>query len=126
MSQPIQQQPYAQPQPPSKPPIVRLPTWVNVVLILILLASCGAANDSDPYVSSEQIADEVVSRLQSRSGAGSPDGLASSAEVEDLCRLVGAVAAKEKVPLTVMSQDQLTRCHEVAQEAATQAPTTTP
>lgn len=125
MSQPMQQ-PYHVPQQPPQQSVVRLPTWVNVVLILILLASCGAANDSDPYVNSGQIADQVVTRLQSQVGVGSPDGLASSAEVEDLCRLLGAVAAKEKVPLTVMSQGQQTRCHEVAQEAATPPPTTTP
>ncbi len=37
--------------PPGQPssPIVRLKTWVNVVLVLILLASCsGASNVSDP------------------------------------------------------------------------------
>src|SRR5689334_2366037 len=46
---------------------------------------------------------------------------ADAAEVEDLCRLLGAVAGKQKVPLTVMSSEQMTRCHEVAQEAATSA-----
>ena len=122
MSQPIQQ-PV---QPPPRPPVVQLPTWVNVVLVLILLASCGAANDSDPYVDTGGIANQVVNDLQSQSGWGTPAGPASSAEVEDLCRLLGAVAAKEKVPLTVMDQDELTRCHEVAQEAATPTPTTTP
>lgn len=122
MSQPIEPPVPA----PSRPPVVRLPLWVNVVLVLILLLSCGAANDDDPYVDSGGIANEVVDTLQSQSGGGAPAGPASSAEVEDLCRLLGAVAAKQKVPLTVMDQDRLTRCHEVALEAATAGPTPTP
>ena len=116
MSQPIQQ-PYQVPQQPPQQPVVRLPTWVNVVLVLILLASCSAANDDGPYIDNQMIANQVVADLESRNGDGL-DVPASSAEVADLCRLLGALAAKEKVPLTVMDQDQLTRCHEVAQEAA--------
>ena len=58
---------------PAKPPIVRLKTWVNVVLVLILLASCsGASNVSDLVV---------------QTGDGS--GVASQDEVTDLCRLLG-------------------------------------
>jgi len=113
MSQPIQQ-PV---QPPTRP-VVQLPTWVKVVLVLILLVSCGGASDRDD-VSESQIADNVVQQLQQDSGSGMSAGPASAAEVEDLCRLVGAVAAKQKVPLTVMDQNEVTRCHEVAQEAAT-------
>jgi hypothetical protein len=121
MSQPSQQPAQPPVQPTSKPPIVRLPTWVNVVLVLILFASCSAANDDGPYVDGGSVANEVVNRLQSQDGSG-PGGPASAAEVEDLCRLLGAVAAKQKVPLTVMNPDQLTRCREVAQEAATAPP----
>ena len=113
-------QPAHQPsQPSSKPPVVQLPTWVNVVLVLTLIASCGAANDDSPSVDSGRIANQVVDQLQSQGGWGAPDGPASTAEVEDLCRLLGALAAKEGVPLTMMSQDERTRCREVAQEAAT-------
>jgi hypothetical protein len=36
-----QHPPAAAPAPSGKPPIVRLPQWVNVVLVLILLASWG-------------------------------------------------------------------------------------
>jgi hypothetical protein len=114
MSQPIQPA-----QPPSQPPVVRLSTWVNVVLVLILLMSCGAANDNDQGLDAGGIATEVVNQLESRSSSNALDGAVSAAEVEDLCRLLGAVAAKQKVPLTVMNQEQLTRCREVAQEAAT-------
>jgi len=113
MSQPIQQ-----PVQPPRRPVVQLPTWVNVVLVLILLASCGGASDRDD-VNESQIADSVVNRLQQDTGSGMSTGPASAAEIEDLCRLLGAVAAKQKVPLTVMDQTELTRCHEVAQEAAT-------
>ena len=119
MSQPFHV--AAQPEPP-KPPVVRLPTWVNVVLVLILLASCGAnSNDTSSDPNESQIANGVVNQLQSQNGWGTPSGPASSAEVEDMCRLLGAVAAKQGVPLTVMDADELTRCHEVAQEGATAA-----
>ena len=119
MSQPFHV--AAQPDPP-KPPIVRLPTWVNVVLVLILLVSCGANNDDNrSYPDESQIANGVVTQLQAQNGWGTPSGPASSAEVEDMCRLLGAVAAKQGVPLTVMNAEESTRCHEVAQEASTGA-----
>lgn len=117
------QQPYQQPgQPAGKPPLVRLSTWVNVILVLILFASC--AQNGNTVVSSpdeSQIATEVVNQLQNDSGFGSGSVAPGSTEVEDLCRLLGAVAAKQGVPLTVMSSGEMTRCHEVAQEAATKA-----
>jgi hypothetical protein len=109
MSQPFHVAP--QPEPP-KPPIVRLPTWVNVVLVLILLSSCGADR-----LSAGSVADEVVQRVGT-TGDLSTSGLASQDDVIDLCRLLGAVAAKQGVPLTVMNAEVQTRCHEVAQEAA--------
>jgi len=106
------QYPPTQPSPSSgRPPIVRLPQWVNVVLVLILLASCGAASDrSGGGPSSTDIADQVTSQLQDRT-ADAP----STEEVDDLCRLLGAVAVKQGVDLDkVMSHDVLTRCHELA------------
>ena len=113
MSQPFQV--AEQPDPP-KPPIVRLQTWANVVLVLILLASCGADR-----ISAGSVADEVVQRLgTSGSGDVSTSGLASQDDVVDMCRLLGAVAAREDIsPSGVMSADSLTQCHEAAQEAAT-------
>jgi hypothetical protein len=111
------QPPYQQPnQPSGKPPLVRLPTWVNVVLILILLASCGGDR-----LSAGSVADEVVQRLgTSGNGDLSTSGLASQDDVIDMCRLLGAVAAREKIsPPEVMSPDTMTQCHQVAQEAAT-------
>jgi hypothetical protein len=111
------QQPYQQPgQPTGKPPLVRLSTWVNVVLILILFVSCGADR-----LSAGSVADEVVQRLGTNSqGDSSSFGVASQDDVLDLCRLLGAVAARENIsPTGVMSAESMTRCHEVAQEAAT-------
>jgi hypothetical protein len=95
-------------QPSGKPPLVRLSTWVNVVLVLILFVSCAGGDT----------ADEVVNRLQNDTTSGGTGGMATSSEVEDLCRLMGALAAKQGVPLTVMDTQETTRCHEVAQEAA--------
>ena len=98
-------------QPSGQPPLVRLSTWVNVVLVLILFASCAGADNRD----------QVASWVQNDGTSSSTGGAASSAEVEDLCRMLGAVAAAQGVPLTVLSSDQQTRCHEVAQEAATRS-----
>jgi hypothetical protein len=60
---------------PDRPPgpIMRLPTWVNVVLVLILFASCSAANDSDSFSGDAATKDDV----------------------RDACRLLGAVAEKQ-------------------------------
>jgi hypothetical protein len=89
--------PSAAPDPPHSP-IVRLKTWVNVVLVLILLASCsGASNVSD-----------IVSQTSGSS-------LASQDEVTDMCRLLGAVATKQGVDLdTVFAGSPTTQCQDAA------------
>ena len=120
MSQPF----HVAPQPePRKQSTVRLQTCVKVVLVLILLASCGADR-----LSAGSVADEVVQRLgTSGSGDASYAGVASQEDVVDLCRLLGAVAAREKIsPAGVMSPGSLTQCHEAAQEAATSQGTARP
>ncbi len=94
----------AAPGPP-KSPIVRLKTWVNVVLVLILLASCsGASNVSDLVV---------------QTGDGSD--VASQAEVTDMCRLLGAMAAKQDIDLdTVFAGSTSTsQCQDAARGTAT-------
>ena len=113
MSQPFHIAP--QPDPP-KQSAVRLQTWVNVVLVLILLASCGADR-----LSAGSVADEVVGRLgTSGSGDSSYADVASREDVLDMCRLLGALAARDKInPTGVMSPEGMTQCHEVAQAAAT-------
>lgn len=94
-----------------KPPVVRLPQWASVVLVLILLGTCGAAGDRSP--SADEIASQV-SAVQDGGGAGP-----SAEEVEDLCRLVGAIAVRQGVSVDgVMSKDVLTRCHELARNPA--------
>lgn len=96
--------PAAAPGPPTSP-IVRLKTWVNVVLVLILLASCSAASN--------------VSDLVVETGDGS--SVASQDEVTDLCRLLGAVAAKQDIDLDAVfaGSTSITQC----QGAARQTPT---
>ncbi len=72
---------------PDRPPgpIVRLPTWVNIVLLLTLLASCGGANASRSYDS------QSVPSQNYDSNAATKD------DVRDLCRLLGAVAEKQGI-----------------------------
>ncbi len=95
------------PSGPSGPPLVRLQTWVNIVLIITLLASCGAAGR----------AGDVVSGV-----VGGGDA-ASSAQVDDMCRLLGAVAQKQGIDLdTVLPNgpgEPSSSCGDVAREPAT-------
>ena len=77
----------------AQPPTVRLPTWVNVVLVLILFASCAGANNSERRSSdSGEVADEVVQRL---GGDGTPGGLATRDDIRQMCHLLAQVAAKQ-------------------------------
>ena len=98
----------ASPIPPSRPPIVRLPMWVNIVLVLILLASCSAAGNAGDAV------DSLVG------GTGSENAV-TDADVRDMCRLLGAVAAAQAVDLdtTFAGGDADTVCETAAREATT-------
>ena len=98
----------AQTIPASRPPIVRLPTWVNVVLVLTLLASCSAAGT----------AGDAVDRLVG--GAGS-ENLATDADVRDMCRLLGSVAAAHAIDLdaTFAGGDADGTCETAVREVAT-------
>ena len=95
-----------------------LPTWVNVVLVLILLVSCGAANDTSPTPpDAGEIASQVAQQLQ---GDGTGVAPASGEDVQDLCRLMGAVlrSHKQKVDDAV-GADSVSQCAEAARQAAT-------
>lgn len=96
---------------------VTLPTWVNVVLVLTLFVSCGANRDTSSYPSTDSIANEVVNRLQNSDGTS---GSASTAEVQDMCQLLGALldAQKQKVD-DVIGKDASTQCAEAARQGAT-------
>lgn len=113
-----QQQPVRiGPAPDPRRPVT-LPTWVNVVLVLILLVSCGAANNtSPPPPSSSEVADQVVQQLQNGDGSGAVP--ASGSDVQDLCRLLGAVldGQKQKVD-AVIGADASTQCAEAARQGA--------
>jgi len=116
--------------PPSDPPPVpvsprggrgpvTLPTWVNVVLVLTLLVSCGANRDTPSSPSSSEVANEVVNRLQDNADA-SGGGPVLGTDVQDLCRLLGAVldGQKQKVD-DVIGKDVTTQCAEAARQGAT-------
>jgi hypothetical protein len=73
-------------------PIVRLPTWVNIVLVLILFASCGAADETRR--------------------AFTDDG-ATRDDVRHMCRLLGAVAQKHGMdPTALLNDGAATACRE--------------
>ena len=112
-------QPQATPVRPAPDPRrpVTLPTWVNVVLVLILLVSCGAANDSTPTPpDAGEVASQVVQQLQSDGTGIAP---ASGEDVQDLCRLMGAVLVGQKQKVdAVVGADSTTACAEAAREGA--------
>ena len=97
----------AAPAAGGRAPIVRLPTWVNVVLVLTLLASCSAAGR----------AGDAVDRMM---GGVEPGSAATEAEVREMCRLLGAVAAKQGIDLdaTFAGADAETLCEAAARETA--------
>jgi hypothetical protein len=83
---------------PDRPPgpIVRLPTWVNVVLVLILLASCGGAGAASSFESDA----------------------ATKEDVRDICRLLGAVAEKQAIDVDAVfeSSGGWSECRGVLQQ----------
>jgi hypothetical protein len=104
--------PAAAPGPPTSP-IVRLKTWVNVVLVLSLLASCSAASNLSDLAN--QTGGDVVTQTSDGSQVASQD------EVADLCRLLGAVAAKQDIDLDAVFQGSsaATQCQDAARDTST-------
>lgn len=93
-STPMTERVFGPDRPPG--PIVRLPTWVNVVLVLILLASCGGAGAASSFESDA----------------------ATKEDVRDMCRLLGALAQKQGVdPYAVVeTSGGWTACREGLQQ----------
>lgn len=119
--------PTGPPGPPSEPPSVpvtvggnrrpvTLPTWVNVVLILTLFVSCGANRDTSSYPQTDDIANQVVSRLQNGDGSGVAP--ASGADVKDLCTMLGAVLDAQKKKVDDVIPGAASQCADAARQAA--------
>lgn len=105
MSEPISVAQAANPHGGGRPTIARLPTWVNVVLVLTLLASCSAAGRAGDAV------DQMV--------GGADGNAATEAEVREMCRLLGAVAVKQGIDLEATLADGAdTVCEAAARETA--------
>jgi hypothetical protein len=83
--------------------------------VLTLFASCGAASKA------EDAANQATQAANGVNTGPVSQSVASSAEVEAMCRLLGAVAAKQGInPDAVFPADAgTTTCQTVAQEAAT-------
>ncbi len=89
---------------PAKAPVVRLQTWVTIVLLFTLLASCSAASRAGDAATS-------IGGI-----SGSEQG-ASAQDVRDLCALIGAVAAAQGVDLdAIATADTDTSCAQAARE----------
>lgn len=118
-NQPLPATPPPAGPPTGPPPVVRLPTWVNVVLILILLASCGGASNDFTGPSSDEIADTVVERLSGQEATGQVDGL-TNGDTLDACRLLGAVldGQNRKVGDVFDPTDNPSQCQQAAEVGA--------
>ncbi|MCE1178430.1 MAG: hypothetical protein LWW86_05290 [Micrococcales bacterium] len=68
-------------------PEVKLPTWVNVVLILILLASCGSAGDSAVQINNNT--DESLKQVCTVLGAVAKKQGLTAAELQDAMNATG-------------------------------------
>jgi len=103
-----------------RPPVVRLPGWVNVVLVLILLASCSATGrGSSQHVDTSGIADEVVQQLQGDASADAPGAIATREDVRQLCRLLARVAAKQGVDAAAVNEAEApSACQDGVADAA--------
>ncbi len=103
-----------------EPPVVRLPGWVNVVLVLTLLASCGASNDgSHQQVDTSQVADEVVQQLRGDATTGAGGAIATREDVRQLCALLARVAGKQGVDAAaVVRTEAPSACRDGVAEAA--------
>ena len=119
---PPPQDPLAPPAGPvgGRPPVVRLPGWVNVVLVLILLASCSATGrGSSQHVDTSGIADEVVQQLQGDATSDTPGAIATREDVRQLCRLLARVAAKQGVDASAVNEAEApSACQDGAADAA--------
>ena len=94
-----------------------------IVLVLILLASCGADR-----LSTGSVADEVVQRLGTSSNGDSSSGMALEEDVIDMCRLLGTVLVTGgTAPGRAFPEDgTVSTCEQAALEAATSPGSTTP
>lgn len=102
-------QPSAAPSGTQQP--LRLSSGVIALLVLTLFASCSAANSAQDAASAARNAD-------SRTVDVSPG---QDQEVQAMCRLLGAMAAKQGVDVAAVFKDNPsgTLCEQIAAEAQT-------
>lgn len=108
--------PTAQPDPPAAGGEVsqtsipaRLSTGVIIMLLITMFASCSAASSARDAANSA--ANQPVSDTS---------GLATTQEIEAMCRLLGAVAAKQGTDVTAVFKDNQTgsMCEQAAIESS--------
>lgn len=102
--------------PAPGPAIVRLPWWVNVTLVLTLLAAFQAASQA---TNASSAARDAQNQTTTQAQTGSPDS-----EVQAMCRLLGMLAVKQGIDLNTAFSESTptTNCHMAAQDAATPSP----
>lgn len=88
-------------------------TWAIVVVMLTLAVSIWAGSNA------QNAADLAGQAAASSESSDFSTGLASDQEVQALCRLLGAVAAKQgiDIPAVFNGTQTATACQSVAQEA---------
>lgn len=94
------------------PVAARLSTGVVIMLFITMFASCSAASSArDAADNAANIANQPVSDTS---------GLATSQEIEAMCRLLGAVASKQGTDVTALFKDTQTgtACEQAAIESS--------
>jgi hypothetical protein len=86
---------------------------VIIILLITMIASCSAAS------SARDAANNAVNQP-----ASDTSGLATTQEVEAMCRLLGAVAAKQGTDVTAVFKDNQTgtMCEQAAVDSSGQQP----
>lgn len=97
------------------PTPARLSTGIIIILLITMFTSCSAASSARD--AANNAANQQVS-------SNDTSGLATSQDVEAMCRLLGAVAAKQGTDVTALFKDSSTgsACEQAATEAGTSRP----
>lgn len=93
---------------PRNPTPARLSTGIIIILLITMFASCSAAS------SARDAANNAANQRASSDSAG----LATRQDVQAVCRLLGAIAAKQGTDVTALFKDNPTgsACEQAATE----------
>jgi uncharacterized membrane protein YgcG len=106
--------PASDSQSARNPTPARLSTGVIIILLITMFTSCSAASS----------ARDAANNAANQHASSDTAGLATSQDVQAMCRLLGAVAAKQGTDVATLFKDNPTgsACQQAATEASTLHP----